>query len=325
MISNNEKLTQLYSSFGDKLLQHTDVLYSIQYNKKFKPITVQLCPTNKCDLSCSYCSVSNRIKNSEIPFDTIKQGLNDFVKLGAKSLEISGGGNPLLYPEINKIILYAHKLGLEIGIITNSTKPHKYLSQESIKIIKWIRVSLSAIDYHKNYDLNKIPTKKLALSYIINDKTTYENIHDISLISKKYDVKFVRLAADCTGDDSLFVKQKWNRFINSENNSKLFIKEINDNYHAYQHCYVGMIRPYWVPEGVFICSSHVLEALNYNEKYKLCDVKNILDFYQKANYNVSIGKLPYCIDTEKCFHCYYYNNNKILHTVVSDLPDKNFA
>lgn len=39
---NNSKMTQMYSTFGDKLLQHTDVLSSIQNDKTFKPITVQL-------------------------------------------------------------------------------------------------------------------------------------------------------------------------------------------------------------------------------------------------------------------------------------------
>jgi len=36
---SHKKMTQKYSTWGDKLLQHTDVLNSIQNNKKFKPIT----------------------------------------------------------------------------------------------------------------------------------------------------------------------------------------------------------------------------------------------------------------------------------------------
>lgn len=321
----HEEMTQSYSTFGDKLLQHTDVLFDIQYNKSFSPITVQLCPTNHCDLDCSYCSVANRNRKSEIDIETIYTGLLNFWDLGAKALEISGGGNPLLHPHINEIIKYADDLGYDIGIITNSTNPSYYLTEDSINRIKWIRISLSALDVHKNFDLSNIPSDKLGLSYIVNEKTTPEIIHDISEMSKKYNVKFVRIAPDCTGDDSLTINAKWDDLIDGENNSKLFIKEIGDNYRAYEHCYVGMVRPYWVPEGVFICSSHVLETLNYDQKYKMCDIENVIDFYLEANYIFSCGEKPYCIDTSKCFHCYYHNNNKILHTVASELPDKNFA
>lgn len=45
-------LTQKYSTWGDKLLQHADVLNSIQNDGVFKPITIQLAPTEGCDSDC---------------------------------------------------------------------------------------------------------------------------------------------------------------------------------------------------------------------------------------------------------------------------------
>jgi len=324
-----EKQTQFYSTFGDKLLQHTDVLNSIQNEKKFKPITVQLVPTEVCDLKCSYCSVKNRNKKGYIPFDTIKQGLYDFSFMGAKALEITGGGNPLLYPEINEIINYAYKLGFDIGIITNSVEPKKYLSEKSIGQLKWIRVSLSALDVDGDIkiDLAKIPKEKLGLSYIINSKTTEEIIKEISDISSFYDVKFVRLAPDCLGDDALDIKTKWDDVIKKYNtDNKIFLKEINDNYFAYPDaCYVGLIRPYWTHSGVYICSSHVLKTQNYEENWKLCDIKNVFKFYTECNERYKNNEAPYSIDISKCYHCYYFNNNKLLHSVATEMPDRNFA
>ena len=94
---NYEEKTQQYSTWGDKLLQHTDVLHAIQVHQTFRPITVQLAPCEVCDSDCPFCSVGGRPLKSYIPFDKIKKLLIDFKNLGAKSVEITGGGNPLLY------------------------------------------------------------------------------------------------------------------------------------------------------------------------------------------------------------------------------------
>ena len=324
-----EDMTQQFSTFGDKLLQHADVLSSIQNDKIFKPITVQIAPTDLCDLKCEYCSVANRNTKLFIPFEVAKKGIQDFASLGAKSIEITGGGNPLLYPQINELIAVAHECGLEIGVITNSFKPSKYLDQKSLDVIKWIRVSLSVLDFNeeKEFDLSGIPAGKLGLSYIINRKTTERMIQRISEIAKINNVKFVRLAPDCLGDYSLQIKQDWDAIIAKYNiNGKMFIKEIGDNYHAFAAgCYVGLVRPYWTSEGVYICSSHVLETRKYESEWKMCDVVDVLKFYAEANDRYAGGKAPYDIDIKKCFHCYYFNNNKLLHTVATELPDKNFA
>jgi hypothetical protein len=71
-------LTQKFSTWGDKLLQHTDVLYSIQHDKKFKPITIQLSPCEVCSSGCPFCSVAERPLKSYLPFEKIKQVLRDF-------------------------------------------------------------------------------------------------------------------------------------------------------------------------------------------------------------------------------------------------------
>jgi tRNA A37 methylthiotransferase MiaB len=86
-----EQQTQAYSTWGGKLLQHTDVLHAIQAKKEFRPITVQLAPTEACDSNCPFCSVSWRAVDKKIPFAVIEKGLREFRALGAKSIELTGG------------------------------------------------------------------------------------------------------------------------------------------------------------------------------------------------------------------------------------------
>jgi len=118
---SDELLTQKYSTWGDKLLQHTDVLHSMQVDRYIKPITIQLAPTEVCDSDCPFCSVAGRPIKSTLSYEKIKSCLVDFKLLGAKALEITGGGNPMLYKDgdknINDIIHFANELGYDLQIL----------------------------------------------------------------------------------------------------------------------------------------------------------------------------------------------------------------
>ena len=327
-----EKQTQQFSTFGDKLLQHTDVLHGIQSDRVFRPITVQLSPTEACDSHCSFCSVANRPRGIT-PFATIVQGLTDFRSLGAKSVEVTGGGNPLLYRDgdrtVNDILSVAHGLGYKTGVITNSERPSKHLNLDDR--ISWIRVSLAKLDEGKSpgdYDFSGFDAKKVGLSYIINSATTPETISRIAeVVDRNPDIKFVRIAPDCLTEASLTLKRDWGEIIDEMNrHGRFFVKEINDNFHPYPGgCWVGMVRPYWTTCGIYICTSHVLISRTYDDRWRLCGAEEIIPAWSRMNERFRSGMSPYDIDIGKCWHCYYYNNNRLLDAVISDLPDKDFA
>ncbi len=330
-----EEQTQSFSTFGDKLLQHADLLYHIQRNNHFDPITIQLAPTEACDSNCPFCSVGGRDITQKIPFDTIEQGLKDFKSLGAKAVEITGGGNPLIYKDngntFNHFLDVCVKLGFKIGIITNSENLPRHIDPSFYDKIDWIRISLIKLDEGKSVDdyfFGTFDIKKLGFSYIIYENTTVESIQKIANLVEKYnDIKFVRIAADCLTEDSLKIKDEWGDVVQEiDKYGKFFIKEINDNFLPYpNHCYVGMIRPYWVWNGIYICTSHVLKHRNYNDTWKLCDPVDIKATWEKMNQEFRKTKTPYNINIkEECWHCYYFNNNKLLDTVIQELPDKDF-
>jgi 2-iminoacetate synthase ThiH len=89
-------LTETYTTQGLKLLQHTQVLCEIQQRGRFRPIQIQLAPTEACESDCPFCSVGNRPVRASIPVETIRVCLRDFADLGARALQITGGGNPLI-------------------------------------------------------------------------------------------------------------------------------------------------------------------------------------------------------------------------------------
>ena len=246
-----EKQTQAYSTWGGKLLQHTDVLHSIQAKKEFKPITIQLAPTEACDSNCPFCSVAWRPVDKKIPWDTLEKGLREFRELGAKSVEITGGGNPLLYKDgsrnINGVIELAHSLGYEIGVITNSEKLSRHIKPENASKLSWIRISLIKLDEGKNpedYDFSGFPVEKLGFSYIIYEGTTKKSIESIArLVELNPEIKFVRIASDCLTEQSPLIVRDWGDIVQAmDTHKKFFIKEIGETFHPYEGgCWVGMV------------------------------------------------------------------------------------
>lgn len=319
---------------GDKMLQHCEVLNSIQNKKKWKPVTFQLVPTAACDFNCSFCSVRNRDKTKSLPFKWIVKALKDFKKLGAKALEITGGGSPLLYPKINEIIGLAYKLGYDIGIISNSMNPAKYLSKESAEKLTWYRASLSAWenlpDEKIKYDFSIIPHGRLSFSYIINAQTTKKTLENIAeLVRKRPDVKFVRIAPDCLDKDLIRnFKKRWYGVIEEiDPQEKFFFKEISGNYTPYKDfCAVGMIRPYVCEDGnIYACSSFLLRNRRLEPEWIIGHILDVKGMYRRCNKLFKEKGIPYEVPIDKCYHCLLCNNNKFLHTVVREMCDKNFA
>jgi hypothetical protein len=328
-----QQQTQSYSTWGDKLLQHTDRLHEIQSSRNFRPITLQLAPTEACDSDCPFCSVQARPTKQKILWPDLVKGIGQFAELGCKAVEITGGGNPCIYRDgshtINDIIKLCHDHNLKIGLITNTEILSRHLSPESMATLAWCRVSLAKLDEGfspSDFNLHGLPPGKLGLSYIVHSATqpsTFDAIQ--AVLSAHPDAKFVRIAADCLTDDSLILKSKIGPIL-STLDPRFFIKEINDNYHPFPHgCWIGMIRPYWTSTGIYICTSHVLKKRTYLPEYRLCGCNDIAETWASMNARFASGQPPYPIDISQCWHCYYHNNNQLLSTIINELPDKEFA
>jgi len=364
MNKKNKKLTESYSTWGSKILQHADVLHTIQNSGFFKPITIQLAPIEACDSDCPFCSVAGRPLKNKMKWPQIVQVLNDFRTLGAKSVEITGGGNPMLWRDgnrnINDIITYAHSIGLEVGIITNS-HDIKTIKETTYDKISWLRISLIKLDEGKtpeDYRFYSFPRTKLGFSYIIYDGskhpdpmsrtgrvytgTTVKTIEDIvELINLTKGVKFVRLAGNCLikGNNETIKNDFANVIAAINKQPNFFLKDIGSNDSPFADgCYVGALRPYVAshPQGegyyVYACTSHVLQKRNYDLSYALCPIERIMVTWHAMQETFREKNYPYEIKNNKgenwdssCKFCYYHNNNKIVHTVCQPLPDKNFA
>ena len=144
----------------------------LKYNKEFEsPITLEIFPTNKCNTSCSFCAFQF-IKNAEeIPQDRFQLLIEDIIKMKIKAVVFSGGGEPLIYPNIHKYIYQLTSNGVDVGIITNGL----FLNNDilaALKKCKWIRVSLLASNSENFAKITGTPAKNFHIICSNIDKIT---------------------------------------------------------------------------------------------------------------------------------------------------------
>lgn len=107
------------------------------------PISVELSFTDRCNLSCKYCSDEELRKrsNSDISFERIEVLIKDLAENGTRGIVIEGGGEPTLFKRFNDIVKTSIKHGLHLGLITNGVLlPY----QQVLNSFDWIRISLDA-------------------------------------------------------------------------------------------------------------------------------------------------------------------------------------
>jgi radical SAM protein with 4Fe4S-binding SPASM domain len=105
------------------------------------PISIELHPSNKCNLQCRWCIDASIRENADfLPFPIIEKFFEDIqaTKIG---ITIEGGGEPMLYPWFDEMIEKAASFGINLGLITNGTVP---INHDLIRYFTWIRVSLDA-------------------------------------------------------------------------------------------------------------------------------------------------------------------------------------
>ena len=167
-----------------KLLRHLGHLDSMVKGIPISPIHISVWPTNRCQLNCDYCCCRNTTRNNaELDIELYKKTLPILSKYGTKAIELSGGGEPLLWSHIDEGVDFAHSLGIKQSLITNGIAL-KDTSRDTLSKFEWIRISVQSADYAEKIDFKKIPVKT-SLSYMVSDNTKLSNLLNLHVFSKE--------------------------------------------------------------------------------------------------------------------------------------------
>lgn len=177
-----------------KLAFHKDKLISVSKGEVSAPIYVRVKPTNRCNHACYYCSyvpendcpVSETMNfTDEIPKEKMMEILQDFKDMGVKAVTYSGGGEPLIHPDIVEIMQKTLNLGIDLSIITNGQELNGKKA-EILKNAKWVRISSGEIDAE-----TFAKTRKRPESWFFKLRDNIKNFSEIKSPDCEFGINFV--------------------------------------------------------------------------------------------------------------------------------------
>lgn len=81
------------------------------------PVMAHIIPIRRCNLSCAYCNEYDDFSDP-VPFETMTERLDQLAALGTTVITFSGG-EPLLHPDLDRLIAHVRGHGMMAAMITN--------------------------------------------------------------------------------------------------------------------------------------------------------------------------------------------------------------
>lgn len=312
------------SSNSTKLYKHLDRLSMLQRGKVI-PIMVHTMPTHRCQMNCVFCCFKNRKdKQLDMPFEVYREGVRNFRALGTKSVELTGGGDPSLYPWINEALLFLKAdLGMNIGIITNAVDSQRV---DYWKLCDWVRVSFNVFDYYESVNIGPIRDSRAFVSgcYIWNEKSDMKIFEKVVRFANEEKI-VCRVAPDCikTGEEiEKSLEELRIIFKELRNNEYVFLSDFNISTTRQDFdCRMHMIKPAFYTDGyIYSCPSIELAYENnrrINESARICRYDEVLDFY--------LGKEVMKPKERSCSYCKYTKQQEILKEVLTETMFNEYA
>lgn len=129
-----------------KILSCYREIQQILAGKMPVPRTIEFFLSNVCNHACAGCHSRYMHKNKVkfLDFDKMKEVVSSFAELGVEGVEISGGGEPLMYPHIVSAIAFMRGKGLKVGVFSNGSLLTEELSEFLVQNLLFLRIAFDA-------------------------------------------------------------------------------------------------------------------------------------------------------------------------------------
>lgn len=148
-----------YIDPSNKVLAHVDRLDAIKQGYKPAPINIEIDLSNRCSLGCEWCHFAythtrgplalkvaqpdGKIAGGDLmDYELAKSIIIQAKQLGVRSLTWTGGGEPTLHPQFDRIIEFAARHGMEQGLYTHGGHITEARAALLKRAMKWVYISL---------------------------------------------------------------------------------------------------------------------------------------------------------------------------------------
>jgi sulfatase maturation enzyme AslB (radical SAM superfamily) len=324
MASKIQAYTAASGGFPIKIFKNLQLLHSIMEHGFIQPIHLQLNPTNKCNLKCSFCSCSNREKSLRLTKKQITAIFSGFGVLGCKSVTITGGGEPTLWKEgksdINWVIDEAIRRGIAVGLVTNG---HSLDRLQRPDRLTWARISVSD-ESNMQKLLGEVRLVMEAnvdwsFSYVIGNNPNVNNIEKAIKFANHFGFTHVRMVNDILKPvtDLAELSQE----VRSRINDNLVIWQDRQYYTAgTPRCLISLLKPVVGADGLVYpcCGTQYALATpdrDCSSQMVMGSISDCPDIWSEQRH----------YDGSNCVKCYYSNYNDALVNLIDDVNHQHFV
>ena len=287
-----------------KIVKHPELLKYLN-GYQIVPINIEVSTCGFCNASCPWCFYSNEQLKKNLDTDIISKFLLDVELFGVKAITFTGGGEPTLHPDFNKIIALTN---MDKGLITNALKIPKF----DPTIFSWIRVSKT--DKELNLESLKILRECRKIGICINYTGDEDELKRILEVAYKIDVDYVQVrpALNMNGEKT-FIK------VPSITDSKLLITEYKfeeaKKDREYKKCEGFHFVPFlWEDGRLDVCA-----YMRFNQEY------NIGNIYENTFEELLVNFKPFVKVSKQCqICCKNHEINKMIFN-LRNIDDVNFV
>lgn len=225
--------------YGDlKFLRFGDRLEAVRDRRLMAPVHVRIKPINRCNHDCWYCAyrVGNlqlgdaMREDDSIPEPRMMAIADDLVSMGVKAVTFSGGGEPLLYKPLPRVVERLAAGNIRVATLTNGANLQGAMADAFAAHGTWVRVSVDAWDdesYRKSRGLRGDAFSRLlanlrnfadrrsrctlGLSFIIS-RENHERVFEVCSLFKQAGASHVKLSGVVIAND-LAANNRYHRAI----------------------------------------------------------------------------------------------------------------
>jgi radical SAM protein with 4Fe4S-binding SPASM domain len=130
---------------GNKLFHHLDSVENWLKGEEIFPLYIAFSPSSLCNHSCSFCVYHYKtFEPIYFPLERYRELVDEWSRLGVKSVFFAGDGDPLLNRNCAEMARYTHERGISIAMNTNGRALNPEKSRVLARSLEWIRFSVNA-------------------------------------------------------------------------------------------------------------------------------------------------------------------------------------
>lgn len=283
-----------------------------------------------CNFACKGC-LCNAFNTEKVYMDLekFKDVTLQLKKHGVKSIEFCGGGEPLLHPDIKKMILWlSDELHMSLGLMTNGSLLNEHLDYLLATRTDYVRVSL----YDNSYESVLKKVRKLievkeaaagnaviGVKFLVDRDNSEHILSRIKEVSDIPGINHISVKA-MRGESEIVDYSSLEKQINDLHNEKI-VAHLEKSY-LKGHCWMSPIHTLVDPVGdVYICCY-------YMGRQKEHCIGNVFEksFDEIWGSPEHMEKLRH-IDVKKCnvFDCRWHEYNEKLAELLSNNTHHQFC